>query len=51
MSDHMGKLIDKKTISVVLNRQIYDKLLEYCEKNETKISPFIRKIIKQHIHF
>jgi hypothetical protein len=47
--DCMNKLIDKKTISIVLNRKTYDELVSYCEKNETKISPFVRKIIKQNI--
>jgi|MDTB01.1.fsa_nt_gb hypothetical protein len=47
--DCMNKLTDKKTISIVLNRKTYDELVSYCEKNETKISPFVRKIIKQNI--
>ena len=49
MFDCMSKPMDKKTISVILNRETYNKLVSYCEKNETKISPFIRKIIKQTI--
>jgi hypothetical protein len=47
--DCMSKLINKKTISVVLNRKTYDQLASHCEKNETKISPFVRKIIKENI--
>jgi predicted DNA-binding protein len=46
----MSKSMDKKTISVVLNRETYDRLVSYCEKNETKVSPFVRKIIKQTIN-
>lgn len=47
----MKPTIQHKTISVRLNKDLYDKLIEYKNKNKINLSLFLRQIIGDRLEY